>query len=57
MVVLNQFQKNLFHMLRSLARISWDTGVPLGGKGFFSFHYEFSNRSGKSSKALIDFKE
>ena len=57
MVVLKQFQKNLFHMLRSLARISWDTGVPLGGKGFFSFHYEFSNRSGKSSKALIDFKE
>ena len=36
MVVLKQFQKNLFHMLCSLGRISWDTGVPLGGKGFFS---------------------
>ena len=36
MVVLKQFQKNLFHMLRSLARISWDTGFPLGGKGCFS---------------------
>ena len=33
MVVLKQFQKYLFHMLRSLPRISWDTGVPLGGKG------------------------
>ena len=33
MVVLKQFKKNLFHMLRSFARISWDTGVPLGGKG------------------------
>ena len=32
MVVLKQFQKNLFHMLHSLARILWDTGVPLGGK-------------------------
>ena len=42
MVVLNQFQKNLFHMLRSLARISWDTGVPLGGKrGFFPFITNF----------------
>ena len=35
-VVLKQFQKNLFRMLRSLARISWDTGVPLGAKGCFS---------------------
>ena len=31
MVVLKQFHKNLFHMLRSLAKVSWDTGVPLGG--------------------------
>ena len=36
MVVLKQFQKNFYHMLRSLARILWDTGVPLGGKGWFS---------------------
>ena len=35
MVVLKQFQKNIFHMLRSLARILWDTGFPLGGKGSF----------------------
>ena len=35
MVVLKQFQKNLFHMLPSLPRILWDTGVPLGGKGCF----------------------
>ena len=35
MMVLKQFQKNLFHMLGSLGRISWDTGVPLGGKGYF----------------------
>ena len=35
MVVLEQFQKNLFHMLRSLARVSWDTGVPLDEKGCF----------------------
>ena len=42
MVVLKQFQKNLFHMLRSLARISWDTGVALGGKGcFFPFNTNF----------------
>ena len=42
MVVLKQFQKNLFHMLRSLARISWDTSVPLGGKRvFFSFIKNF----------------
>ena len=42
MVMLKQFQKNLFHMLRSLARISWDTGVPLGGKGcFFPFITNF----------------
>ena len=33
-VVLKQFQRNLFHMLCSLSRILWDTGVPLGGKGF-----------------------
>ena len=38
MVVLKQFQKNLFQMLYSLARISWEIGVPLGGKGcFFPF--------------------
>ena len=44
MVVLKQFQKNLFHMLRSLARISWDTGVPLGEKGcFFPFITNFLN--------------
>ena len=41
MVVLKQFQKNLFCMLRSLARISWDSGVPLGGKGFFHFITNF----------------
>ena len=35
MVELKQFQKNLFHMLLSSARISLDTGVPLGGKGSF----------------------
>ena len=34
-MVLKQFQKYLFHMLRSLARISWDTGVRLGRKGCF----------------------
>ena len=28
MVVLKQFQNNLFHLLRSLVRISWDIGVP-----------------------------
>ena len=33
-VVLKQFQRNLFHMLCSLSRILWDTGIPLGGKGF-----------------------
>ena len=42
MMVLKQFQKNIFLMLRSLARISWDTGVPLGGKGcFFPFITNF----------------
>ena len=42
MVVLKQFQKNLFHMLRSLAGISWDTGVPLGEKDcFFPFIISF----------------
>ena len=42
MVVLKQFQKNLFHILRSLTRISWDPGVPLGGKGrFFPFITNF----------------
>ena len=42
MVMLKQFQKNLFHILRSLAKISWDTGVPLGGKGcFFPFITNF----------------
>ena len=35
MVVLRLFQKNLFYMLRSLARISLGTGVPLGGKVSF----------------------
>ena len=33
MVVLKQFQNNPFHMLRNLARISWDTGIALDGKG------------------------
>ena len=46
--------KNLFHMLRSLARISWDTGVSRAGKSCFFFHYKFSNWSSKSGKALID---
>ena len=42
-VVLKQFQKNIFHILRSLGRISWDTGVPLGGKScFFPFITNFS---------------
>ena len=37
-VVLKEFQNNLFHMLHSLVKILWDTGVSLGGKGcFFSF--------------------
>ena len=36
------FQKNLFHMLRNLARISWDKGARLGGKGcFFPFITNF----------------
>ena len=35
MVVLKQFQKNIFYMLRSLARISLGTGVPQGGKVCF----------------------
>ena len=33
MVVLKQFQNNPFHMLRNLARISWDTGIALDGQG------------------------
>ena len=42
MVVLKQSPKNLFHMLQSLARISWDTDVPLGVKGcFFPFITNF----------------
>ena len=42
MVVLKQFQQNLFHMLRALARISGDTRIPLGGKGcFFPFITNF----------------
>ena len=42
MVALRQFPKNHFHMLTSLARISWDTGVTLGGKGcFFLFVTNF----------------
>ena len=42
MEVLKQFQNNIFNMLRSLARTSWDTGVPLGGKGcFFPFSTNF----------------
>ena len=42
MVVLKEIQKNLFHMLRSLARTSWDTRVPLHGKGrFFPFITNF----------------
>ena len=35
MVVLKQFQNNLFHMLQSLGRISRDTGALLGVKGCF----------------------
>ena len=42
MVVLKPFQKNIFHMLRRLARILWGTGGPLGGKGcFFPFITNF----------------
>ena len=38
MVALKQFQNNIFHMLNSLARVSWDTSVLLSGKGcFFPF--------------------
>ena len=51
MVVLKQFQKNLFHMLRSLARISWDAGVPPGGKGrFFLFITTFLIEVAKQAK-------
>ena len=36
------FQKNIFRMLRNLARISWEKGAPLGGKGcFFPFITNF----------------
>ena len=50
-MVLKQFQKNLFHMLRSLARISWDTGVPLGGKGcFFPFITNFLSEVANQAK-------
>ena len=43
MGVLKQFQKDIFSILCSLARIPWDTGIPLGGKGrFFTFHCEFN---------------
>ena len=35
MGVLKQFQKDIFHILRSLARIPWDNGIPLGGKVVF----------------------
>ena len=50
MVVLKQFQKNIFHMLHSLARILFDTGAPLGGKGYFfpfitSFLIETANQA------------
>ena len=41
MVVIKQFEKSLFHILCSLARISWDAGVPLGEKGFFPFILNF----------------
>ena len=55
MVVLKRFQKNLFHMFHSLARISWDTCVSLQVEQVvFPFHYEFSNSSGKSSKTLVN---
>ena len=41
-MLVKQFQKNLFHMLLSLARISWDTGVLLVGNGcFFPFITNF----------------
>ena len=50
MVVLKQFQKTLFHMLRSLAKILWDTGVLLGGKGCLflfitNFLFEVANQA------------
>ena len=42
-------------MFRSLGRISWDTCVSLlVEQVVFSFHYEFSNSSGKSSKTLVN---
>ena len=57
MGVLKQFQKDIFRILRSLARIPWDTGIPLGGKGrFFTFHCEF-NWNSKSNEALIDCRD
>ena len=41
-VVLKQLQKIISHTLRSLARFSWDTGVPLVGEGcFFPFITNF----------------
>ena len=53
MVVLKQFQKNLFHILPSLARILWDTGVPLGGKGcFFPFITNFLIEVAKQAKLI-----
>ena len=50
MVVLKQFQKNLFHMLHSLARNFVEHWCPSGWKRLsFPFNYEFSIWSGKSS--------
>ena len=51
MVVLKQFEKNLLHMLRSLAWILWDTGVPLGGKDcFFPFITNFQTEGANQVK-------
>ena len=50
MMVLKQFQKNLFHKLRSLAKILWNTGVLLAGKRVLSpfitnFLFEVANQA------------
>ena len=42
MVVIKKFQNNLFHIIHSLTRMLWGTGVPLGRKGcFFPFITNF----------------
>ena len=51
MVVLKQLQINIFRMLRSSARTSWDTSVPLSGKGcFFPFITNFLTEVGNQTK-------